>query len=41
MRAPDEATSRERALQEDALAADGRLMAALGDHDVEALLRSL
>jgi Phosphotransferase enzyme family len=41
MRAPDEATSRERALQKDALAADGRLMAALGDHDVEALLRSL
>jgi Phosphotransferase enzyme family len=38
---PDEATSRERALQNDALAPEGRLVAALRDHDVNALLRAL
>jgi hypothetical protein len=38
---PDDATSRERALQEDALAADGRLVAALSDHNAEGLLRAL
>ena len=38
---PDDATSRERALQEDALAADGWLVAALSDHDAEGLLRAL
>jgi hypothetical protein len=37
----DEATSRERALQEDALAPDGRLMTAILDHDAAALLRVL
>jgi phosphotransferase family enzyme len=36
-----EATSRERALQEDALAADGRLVTAVLDHDAAALLRGL
>jgi hypothetical protein len=38
---PNEATSRERALQEDALAADGRLVAALIDHDAHALVRAI
>ena len=37
----DEATSRERALQDDALAADGRLVTAVLDHDAAALLRAL
>ena len=37
----DEATSRERALQEDALAANSRLMTAVLDHDAAALLRAL
>jgi Phosphotransferase enzyme family len=38
---PNEASNRERALQEDALAADGRLVAGLIDHDAEAMLRPL
>jgi Ecdysteroid kinase-like family len=38
---PGEATSRERALQEDALTADGRFMTSVLDHDLEARLRAL
>jgi len=38
---PAEAMGRERALQEDALAAGGRLMSAVLDHDVAALLPAL
>jgi Protein of unknown function (DUF1679) len=37
---PGEATSRERALQEDALAADGRFMTSVLDHDLEARVRA-
>ena len=38
---PKDATSRERVLQQDALAPESRLVAALSDHDAEALLSEL